>query len=330
MCSLYSVCFAVDKGSEFCFGSFFRALFRDFKILLQLLGLISSRTGYNIWQMKTTVRPKMTPVLKWAGGKTQLLQHILSAMPDSYNRYYEPFVGGGSVFLAIAPENAFINDINPQLINLYKQLKNDHAAVLEALDKLDSHECDKDFYYEVRENYNQKIAENKQDTECTALMIWLNKHCFNGLYRVNKKGLFNVPYNNRITGKSVDKSNVEAIANFLHDSNTTITCGDFEAACSDVQAGDFVYFDSPYLPESETADFTDYAKGGFPLEEHKRLAKLYRRLDAVGAKLMLSNNDVPLVHSLYEGYSIRSLDVKRMINSNAAKRFGKEVLITNY
>lgn len=161
-------------------------------------------------------------------------------------------------------------------------------------------------------------------------MIWLNKHCFNGLYRVNKKGLFNVPYNNRVNGKSIDEDNIRAIGQYLKNEDVTITCKDFEEACEDVKPGDFVYFDSPYVPESETADFTNYSKGGFSFEEHKRLADLFRGLDKMGAKVMLSNNDVPLVRDLYAGYNIQSLDVKRMINRNANKRVGKEVLITNY
>ena len=161
-------------------------------------------------------------------------------------------------------------------------------------------------------------------------MIWINKHCFNGLYRVNGKGLFNVPYNNKVRGKSIDEENLNAISEFLQSYDISIYCKDFEIVCRDVQRDDFVYLDSPYVPVNDTADFTDYTKDGFTLEDHERLAELFHRLDSIGAKVMLSNNDVPLVHSLYSGYNIQKLDVKRMINSNAAKRTGKEVLITNY
>lgn len=273
---------------------------------------------------------KMSPFLKWAGGKTQLLDPIAARMPETYNRYYEPFIGGGAVFLSIAPSQAFINDINKQLINLYCQLKKNAVAVIKAVNALDARPCNREFYYAVREHYNQKISTNTFDAECAALMIWLNKHCFNGLYRVNGKGLFNVPYNNKISGKSIDEDNITAIAAYLQKSNVKITCLDFEVFCQDVQAGDFVYFDSPYIPESNTANFTDYTKNGFSLADHERLATLFKHLDKVGAKLLLSNNNVPLVHSLYSGYHIQSLNVKRMINRNAAKRTGKEVLITNY
>ena len=276
------------------------------------------------------VARQMSPVLKWAGGKTQLLDTITARMPKTYNRYYEPFVGGGAVWLTVMPEQAVINDTNEQLINLYRQLKENAQSVISFVNELDSIPCDKNFYYSTRERYNEKIASCTLDAECAALMIWINKHCFNGLYRVNGKGFFNVPYNNKIKGKSIDEGNIAAIADYLNNADVSITCLDFEAVCEEVRAGDFVYFDSPYIPISATADFTDYTKDGFLSEDHKRLADLFHRLDRVGALVMLSNNDVPLVHELYSGFKIKSLDVKRMINRNALKRMAKEVLITNY
>lgn len=273
---------------------------------------------------------KISPAIKWAGGKTQLLNIITENLPDSYNNYYEPFIGGGAVLLSVKHEKALINDINEQLINLYIQIRDSVDDVLNKINNLDSVPCTKEFYYSIREQYNQKILSGEKDAQAAALMIWLNKHCFNGLYRVNSKGLFNVPFNNRVKGKSVDESNIRAISDYLNQAKVNITCMDFEEACTTVSAGDFVYFDSPYVPESETAYFTDYAKGGFSLEDHKRLSKLFKCLDEKGAKIMLSNNDVPLVRELYEGYKIQSFAVKRMINRNANKRTGKEVLITNY
>lgn len=273
---------------------------------------------------------QLSPVLKWAGGKTQLLIPISENIPKTYNRYFEPFVGGGAVFLSTMPQEATINDTNKQLINLYKQIKDNAELLIRCITELDATICDKNFYYSVRDKFNAKIAAREFDAECAALMIWINKHCFNGLYRVNNKGFFNVPYNNKVSGKSHDESNIRAIADYFNETEITITCLDFEDACKDVGLGDFVYFDSPYVPASETADFTNYTKDGFSLEDHKRLAALFRRLDSVGAKIMLSNNDVPLVRELYRGYSIQALNVKRMINRVASKRTGKEVLITNY
>ena len=273
---------------------------------------------------------KITPAVKWAGGKTQLLEAITKKIPSHYNHYFEPFVGGAAVLLNLQPKKAYINDSNKQLINLYVQLKKSVDAVIDEVKKLDLTPCNKELYYERRERYNSKIKNNTLDVETAALLIWLNKHCFNGLYRVNKKGLFNVPYNNRVTGSSMNETNIRAIGRDLRNANVCITCKDFTEACEHVKAGDFVYFDSPYVPESETADFTDYTKSGFSLEDHEKLAALFSQLDTMGVNVMLSNNDVPLVRKLYAAYHIQRLEVKRMINRNANKRTGKEVLITNY
>lgn len=273
---------------------------------------------------------KISPVLKWAGGKTQILDHIVKNMPENYNNYYEPFIGSASVLFGISPKKAFINDNNPQLINLYMQLRVSAESVISIVNKMDDIPCSKELYYSIREHYNRKILNQDFDAESAALMIWINKHCFNGLYRVNSKGLFNVPYNNKVSGKSIDECNVRAISEYLQNSDITITCLDFEPACENISKGDFVYFDSPYVPKSTTASFTDYSSDGFTRSDHERLAILFKRLDSIGVKIMLSNNDVPLVRELYNGYHIQTLEVKRLINSDASKRRGTELLITNY
>lgn len=284
----------------------------------------------NFWKGIRVSTKVMSPVLKWAGGKTQLLEELMSKVPQTYNTYFEPFIGAGAFFLSLKPKSAVINDTNEQLINLYQQLKHSPSEIISIVSSLDEVACDKNYYYKIRERYNQKITSKELDPECAALMIWINKHCFNGLYRVNSQGFFNVPYNNKVTGKSLDKDNVEAISRFLQEQNVTILCSDFENACKEVSPGDFVYLDSPYVPESSSADFTDYTKTGFSYEDHDRLADLFVRLDKLGAYVMLSNNDVPLVRELYREYNIEPLEVKRLINRNAAKRSGKEVIVTNY
>lgn len=271
---------------------------------------------------------KTEPFVKWAGGKRQLLDRIKPLMPEKYNRYYEPFIGGGALLLNVHPENAVINDTNTQLLNVYRQLKQNPEAVIAAVNTLDKEPCNKEKYLVLRARYNEKIQAQESDIECAALFIWINKHCFNGLYRVNSKGLFNVPYNNRIEGVSVNADNLRNIGAYLQ--QVEIREGDFEKACEDVRKGDFIYFDSPYIPVNETASFTDYTKDGFTLKDHKRLARLYRRLDSSGAKILLSNHDTPLVYELYKGYKIESVNVRREINSVASNRTGKEVLITNY
>lgn len=276
------------------------------------------------------MRFKTEPFVKWAGGKRQLIDRLEDCMPATYGRYYEPFIGGGALLLDLQPERAVINDINEQLLNVYGQLKIDADAVIDVVNKLDANPCDKERYLSIREAYNVKIQAHELDAECAGLIIWINKHCFNGLYRVNSKGLFNVPYNNRVGGTSINAENLKNIGLYLRTKEVEIRQGDFEQACFDVRPGDFVYFDSPYVPINDTANFTNYTKEGFSLEDHKRLAGLYRKLSERGAKVMLSNHDVPLVYELYDGFKIEPVDVRRNINRNASKRSGKEVIITNY
>lgn len=273
---------------------------------------------------------KTEPFVKWAGGKRQLIDRLEDCMPATYGRYYEPFIGGGALLFGLQPERAVINDINEQLLNVYRQLKIDADAVIDVVNKLDANPCDKERYLSIREAYNIKIQAHELDAECAGLMIWTNKHCFNGLYRVNSKGLFNVPYNNRVGGTSINAENLKNIGLYLRTKEVEIRQVDFEQACFDVRPGDFVYFDSPYVPINDTANFTNYTKEGFSLEDHKRLAGLYRKLSERGAKVMLSNHDVPLVYELYDGFKIEPVDVRRNINRNASKRSGKEVIITNY
>ena len=273
---------------------------------------------------------RMSPFVKWAGGKKQLIDKIWERTPNVYDTYYEPFIGGGAVLFALKPRKAVINDTNEQLINIYRQLQMDPRAVIRVVNRLDQSACDKNYYLSVRDDYNKKISNQELDAECAGMMIWINKHCFNGLYRVNSKGLFNVPYNNKATGKSIDEANLMSIGYYLQDADVKIYCMDFEEVCKDIKAGDFVFFDSPYVPVSETASFTDYTKDGFTLADHERLAKQYRMLAQSGVKAMLTNHNVDLVHSLYEGFKIEAVDVRRNINSDASKRTGKEVIITNY
>ena len=269
----------------------------------------------------------MTPFVKWAGGKGQLVDKLLERVPKQFNRYYEPFVGGGALLLALAPKKATINDSNEQLINVFNQLQRNIEGVMDVIRDLDAVTCDKERYYTIREQYNKKISAKELDEECAGLMIWMNKHCFNGLYRVNRQGLFNVPYNNKTSGRSFDEDNLRHIGEYLRKNKVNINCMDFEKICSRVRAGDFVYFDSPYIPVSSTAYFTDYTADGFTMKDHERLAALFRKLADKGAKVMLSNHNVPLVKELYKGFRIDEVDVKRLINSDVNKRTGKEVII---
>lgn len=272
----------------------------------------------------------MKPFVKWAGGKGQLLDRLKNRFPDRFNTYYEPFVGGGALLLDVKPSRAVINDINEQLINVYRCLKVEPRDVIKAIKHIEATPCNKEYYLAMRERYNYKIANNELDAECAGLLIWINKHCFNGLYRVNMKGQFNVPYNQNDMANAMDEVNLVNIGFYLSEADVDIRCEDFESVVSEAKEGDFVYFDSPYVPVSTTASFTDYTKDGFTLDDHKRLADLFRRLDKRGVKVMLSNHNVPLVHELYDGYYIECVDVRRNINSDSKKRTGKEVIVTNY
>lgn len=271
---------------------------------------------------------RMTPFIKWAGGKRQLLGRINELLPNSFNNYYEPFIGGGAVLFNIRPTNSFINDINKALINTYIQIRDNHIELINLLKVLDKKVAlyQKEFYYEARIEYNKLLKNNIYSVETAAYFIFLNKHGFNGLYRVNKKGEFNVPYNNS-TRPSADYDIFEGISDFLKGIN--IICGDFEPACENVKENDFVFFDSPYAPVKSDS-FEAYTKEGFSKENHERLASLYRKLDRNGVKCMLTNHNTELINQLYDGFEITVVPVKRMINCDATNRVGEEVIVTNY
>ncbi|MEH2951598.1 DNA adenine methylase [Candidatus Merdisoma sp. JLR.KK011] len=267
------------------------------------------------------------PFVKWAGGKRQLLEHLSVRMPKEYTDYYEPFVGGGALLFHQKPSWAFINDINRELIHTYTEIR-DHVGPLSVLlSSMDQVTCTKEFYYEMRGRYNDKLKTKDYDTEMAALFIYLNKHCFNGLYRVNRKGQFNVPWNQKEQVRSVDVENIKNISYYLK--SVTITCQDFEASLETAKKGDFIYFDSPYAPLNP-ASFDSYTKEGFTEEEHRRLAKVFRELSERGCYCMLTNHNTELIQELYQDYLQEEVDVRRAINSDPRKRVGKEVIIRNY
>lgn len=272
----------------------------------------------------------VAPFVKWAGGKRQLIPQIRERMPEKYNDYYEPFVGGGAVIFDLLPVNALINDINKALINTYRTICNESDAFLKEVNRLDNDiwEDGKKYYYSIREHYNDKLMRSEYDVELAALFVFINKHCFNGLYRVNGKGLFNVPYNNS-RRVSIDEDVIMATSEYLR--GVTIKDGDFEQACKNAKKGDFVFIDSPYAPLNPTS-FESYTKEGFDIESHKRLAKFYDELTARGCYCMLTNHNTELINELYgnKDYKIDVVSVKRMINSDASNRVGEEVIICNY
>src|SRR5699024_2333386 len=269
----------------------------------------------------------MHPFVKWAGGKRQLLDKIIDKSPHYFYNYYEPFVGGGAVLFGLQHKNSFVNDINSHLIHAYKVIKNSPYELMEALDELDEIKLNEDIYKSIREKYNTHIKNNIYTLETAAFFIYLNKHGFNGLFRVNSKGLFNVPWNKKEYVASYNKDNIIKISKFLQ--SVKITNLDFKDAIKNAQKNDFVFFDSPYAPLNPSS-FTAYDKTGFKLEDHERLAELFKTLDSRGVYCMLTNHNTELIQSLYMKYKIEEVNVRRSINSDSTKRRGKELIITNY
>ena len=272
----------------------------------------------------------VSPVVKWVGGKKQLLPTIIPMLPEQYGKYYEPFFGGGALFCDIQPKKAVINDYNKQLIGMYKQIKANPHDVCDALEgfqnKYNSLKTMKQkdaFYYKLREEFNNRIDEDIKTSYSAALLIFLNKAGFNGLYRVNVAGKYNVAPAHRKTINAYEKENVEAMSKLLK--KAKIMCGDFEKACKDASKGDFVFFDSPYYDTFDT-----YQAGGFSETDHIRLFNLFETLSNKGVYCMLTNNDCKYIKNLYKKYNVKTIDVKRMVNCDGNNRVGKEVIITNY
>lgn len=282
--------------------------------------------------MKTIRKSQTTlqPFTKWTGGKRQLLPVIKSLMPDNYNSYFEPFIGGGAVFFELIPKKAIINDFNSELINCYRQIKDNPQKLIELLVEHQKNNS-KDYYLELRSVDRDNRIHAMSDTERAARIMYMLRVDFNGLYRVNSKNQFNVPYGRYKNPKIVDSDLILSISQYLNKNNIEILTGDFEKAVEDVGDGDFVYFDPPYIPLSETSAFTSYTHEGFSYEEQVRLRDVFRKLDKKGAYVMLSNSSSPLVEELYKGFNIHKVEATRTNGAKASSR-GKisEFIVTNY
>lgn len=272
------------------------------------------------------------PFLKWAGGKRQLLPTISQYYPPKYNNYFEPFVGGGAVMFDLMPSTVTINDFNEQLTNVYKVVKNNVDSLIEQLKVHQIHNS-KDYFYQIRETDRNGKIEQMTDVEKAARLIYLNKTCFNGLFRVNSKNQFNVPYANNKNPNIVNEETLRMDSSYFNETDINILTGDFEQAVAEAQKNDFIYFDPPYAPVSESSNFVAYTNDGFGYDEQKRLRDLFVSLDEKGCFVMLSNSSVDMIHELYRDYSktTKIIQAKRAINSNGKKRGAvDEVLITNY
>lgn len=274
---------------------------------------------------------KGRPFVKWAGGKRQIIDKLKKYVPEEFGTYYEPFVGGGALLFELSPSVAVINDSNEELMNVYNVLCNEEkfkkmCSVLNTYEAKHSEE----FFYDIRNKDRNKNTYNRlADYTRAARTIYLNKACFNGLYRVNSKNEFNVPFGKKLKVNTYDGSNLIVVSNYLTINDVKILCVDFEEAVSTAKKGDFVYFDPPY--DSDTQTFNSYTETGFDKDEQRRLAKVFKELDSRGVYVMLSNHNTVLVNELYENYNIHIIEAKRAINANGKKR-GKieEVIITNY
>lgn len=259
------------------------------------------------------------PVLKWAGGKTQMLGELLPKVPISYGRYIEPFFGGGAMFFALQPENAIIADSNPELINMYQEVAN---YVEEVIQCLKQYENTSELFYAVRSQEWTTLPK----AEAAARTIFLNKTCFNGLYRVNKQGQFNVPYGKYKNPKICDEDGLRAASAALKKAD--IICGDYLLILEHyTQPGDFVFLDPPYLPISEYADFKRYTKEQFYEEDHVELSKMIMTLHERGCHVILTNSNHPLVHELYASFNIDVIQTKRHISCNGSTRKGEDVIV---
>ena len=266
------------------------------------------------------------PIVKWVGGKRQLMFELLKNMPENYNRYFEPFIGGGALFFELQPDNAYISDMNEELINLYQVVRDN---VDELITDLQKHDISKEYFMEIRNIDRTEEYQNWSDVKKASRFIYLNRTCFNGMYRVNSKGEFNVPFGHYKNPRILDENNLINCSNLLQ--RTEIKHADFSEILKKVKKGDFVYFDPPYVPLSETSSFTSYTKDGFDLDMQLSLRDVCDELDSMGVKFLLSNSDTKLVNELYENYNIKKVFASRQINANAYGR-GKitEVLVRNY
>ena len=270
--------------------------------------------------VKTKKSPVAKPILKWAGGKTQMLGELLPRVPKTYGRYIEPFFGGGALFFSLKPENAIIADSNPELINMYLQVAHNVDDVIECLQK---YENTSEMFYEVRSLDWHTLSK----AEAAARTIYLNKTCFNGLYRVNRNGQFNTPFGKYKNPKICDTDALRLASEALKKAD--ILCGDYILVLEHyAQPGDFVFLDPPYLPISENSDFKRYTKEQFYEDDHVELAKMISTLHERGCYVILTNSNHPLVHQLYEQYKIEVIQTKRHISCHGDTRKGEDVIVT--
>lgn len=269
------------------------------------------------------------PVVKWVGGKRQILDQILNFVPETFDTYYEPFLGGAAVLLTLKPQKAVVGDLNKELINVYQVIKDN---VSKLVFELKLHQNTAEYFYSLREiDRDPKAFLKLSPIKKAARVIYLNKTCYNGLYRVNRAGEFNTPFGNYKRPNIVNETTLRAVSCYFNKAEITFFATDFEQILKKPRSGDFVYLDPPYDPVSNTANFTGYNQSGFDQKEQLRLKKACDRLSKRDVKFLLSNSATDFILDLYKDYQIEIIKAKRPINSDGKKR-GEvtEVLIRNY
>jgi DNA adenine methylase len=277
---------------------------------------------------RVEVQAPASPFLKWVGGKAKLERAFAPLYPPgvALMRHVEPFMGGGALFFARAPARALLCDINVDLVDTYQAVRDEVELVLQQLQELAKQHGEQG-YYEARERYNAR--DHASRAERAALFIYLNKTCFNGLYRVNKRGHFNVPMGRYAKPAIADASTLRAASARL--AGVDVRCSPFQALVELAKPGDFIYLDPPYEPVSSTANFTAYARDGFSQDDQRTLRDVFRELDRRGSKLMLSNSDAPLIRELYSAYKIDEVFAARAVSCDPGKRGPvRELVVRNY
>lgn len=268
------------------------------------------------------------PVVKWVGGKRQLLPEIIKYIPK-FTTYYEPFVGGGAVLFNIQPSRAIVNDINGELINLYRVIQ---SSVEDLIVDLQKHQNEEGYFYRIRElDRDKEIYNSLTPIQRASRIIYLNKTCYNGLFRVNKAGQFNSPFGAYKNPNIINEITLREVSKYFNKAKIKFLCCDFEEVVKTARKGSFVYFDPPYDPVSISANFTGYDRGGFEQLEQVRLKGLCDRLNKRGIRFLLSNSASEFIKDLYKDYIVEVIQAKRAINSNPDKRGAvEEVLVRNY
>jgi DNA adenine methylase len=293
-----------------------------------LTGIYTSQTEQNVgsklqWQITEDTPTK--PFVKWVGGKRQLMPLLRLNTPKSYKSYIEPFIGGGALLFSMLPRKGLVSDINPELINTYTVVRDDVEALIRSLKR---HKNDEAHFYKVRAKMPSKMS----PVQRASRFIYMNKTCFNGLYRENSRGQFNTPFGRYTNPNIADADNLRTVSEYLNQSNITIAHQDYTTTALSAKKGDFVYFDPPYYPMSATASFTKYVKGDFNAQNQIELSEIFCTLARRGCYVMLSNSNTDFIKDLYKDFQLIEVEANRFINCQGAKR-GKqavEVLVKSY